>query len=97
MLGMIISKNSHHSFEEVKDQLGNGPVRFYYPNEISFAEQLASLSSEEKECYNGLKVRWKEMDPGYEFSDEMYLRFARNRYANDKFMINLNMIKIKHS
>ena len=76
---MTMTKNSHLSFEEVKDHLGDGPLRFYYLNEISFPEQLASLNSEEKECYNGLKMRWEKKDRGFKFSDQMYLRFARNR------------------
>ena len=76
---MTITKTSQRTFEEIKKELGDGPSRFYYPNEISFTEQLASLSSEEKECYDGLKARWEKKDRGFKFSDEMYLRFARNR------------------
>lgn len=61
---------------------------FYYQNERSFAEQMEALSEEERACVDALKARWEKKDRKggiKKFSDEMYLRFARNSPGKTKF------------
>lgn len=67
------------NYEDIQSKLGNGPARFFYPNERSFSQQLISLTEEQRACYDTLKKRWEEKERGHTFPDHMYLRFARNR------------------
>ena len=68
-----------NDYEEIKKQIGCGPARFFNQNERSFSDQLVSLTSDQKACYDNLKKRWETKDRGHTFPDEMFLRFARNR------------------
>ena len=67
------------------ESLGPGPNRFAAKGERPISEQIASLSPEERECYNSLRIRWKALHPDRPYSDEMYLRFARCSPGKTKF------------
>mmetsp|Transcript_33925 Transcript_33925/g.50652 ORF Transcript_33925/g.50652 Transcript_33925/m.50652 type:complete len:275 (-) Transcript_33925:339-1163(-) len=71
--------------QDLKESLGDGPCRFAPVGEKSFSEQLASLSTEERACYDELKSRWEKKDRGFVYPDEMYLRFARCSPGPEKF------------
>uniref|UniRef100_A0A7S2MV84 CRAL-TRIO domain-containing protein n=1 Tax=Helicotheca tamesis TaxID=374047 RepID=A0A7S2MV84_9STRA len=73
------------NLEEIKEILGDGPYRFAPVGERSFSVQLASLTTEERACYDELKTRWEKKDRGHVFPDDMYLRFARCSPGSKKF------------
>lgn len=65
--------------------LGPGPLRFAAKGERSIGDQIASLSTDQKQCFDNLKTRWKERYPDKPLSDEMILRFARCSPGRNKF------------
>ena len=65
--------------------LGPGPNRFAAEGERPIGMQIASLSEEERVCFDNLRSRWKDLHPDRPFSDEMYLRFARCSPGKTKF------------
>jgi len=65
--------------------LGEGPLRFLAAGERSTAEQLASLTDEERACVDGLREKWEKSHPDEPFDDAMYLRFARCSPGKNKF------------
>jgi hypothetical protein len=60
-------------------------MRFAPHGERSIEEQIESLQSEEKECFDSLKKKWNTENPEQTFSDEMILRFARCSPGTKKF------------
>ena len=68
-----------------------GPERFALPpNERSIDEQMASLSSEERKCFDTLKEKWyKEYakERADLLEDAMILRFACNLPGKAKFNV----------
>ena len=63
-----------------------GPQRFAPAvGERTIEEQIASLSSTEKECFDTLKSKWNEKYPDQPFTDAMILRFARCSPGMEKF------------
>lgn len=74
--------------------LGPGPLRFAPANERPLADQLASLTADQKACFDELKSKWQEHcnkssknddNKVKPFSDDMILRFARNAPGKTKF------------
>jgi hypothetical protein len=76
-------------FDALEKELGPGPMRFSTQGERTLAEQLASLSESERDCFVQLKEKWeKEHSDKHAdlfFSDAMYLRFARCSPGTKKF------------
>jgi hypothetical protein len=73
-------------FDALEKELGPGPMRFSTKGERPLAEQMASLSESERDCFTQLKEKWKKEHPGkLFFSDAMYLRFARCSPGTKKF------------
>lgn len=71
-------------FVALAKKLGEGPMRFAPVGERSTDEQIAALSSQEKQCFDKLKAKW-EAKKSHSFSDEMILRFARCSPGTTKF------------
>ena len=80
-------------YNKMKKDLGGdettGPMRFApSKEERTIEEQMNALTDDQKECITKLKSTWekdgktKQQEP---FSDEMYLRFARNSPGSYKF------------
>ncbi|KAL7569205.1 hypothetical protein ACA910_016763 [Epithemia clementina (nom. ined.)] len=67
------------------ESLGPGPNRFAAEGERPISEQIASLSADERQCFDNLRIRWKALHPDRPYSDEMYLRFARCSPGKTKF------------
>ena len=65
----------------VKIELGEGPMRFFDTEKRRLETELRDLSMPDRRCYKKLKMRWEDRlakkRPGFEFSREMILRFAR--------------------
>jgi len=81
--------------DSLEKELGPGPMRFAPKGERSFAEQLESLSPEEKKCFDDLKEKWNKhieenktagKTPDHSYSDKMLLRFARCSPGRKKFV-----------
>lgn len=72
--------------DSVAKDLGPGPMRFAPKGERSFEEQLSSLTEAERECFDNLKEKWQAKHEDIEFSDEMFLRFARCSPGKHKFV-----------
>jgi hypothetical protein len=69
----------------LEKELGSGPMRFAPKGERSIQEQIEALDEAEKKCLEYLKTKWEKKSPGVEFSDEMFLRFARCSPGSKKF------------
>jgi len=65
-----------------------GPERFApSKDERTIQEQIASLTTEEKECFDNLKAKWNKgtSDDSYQLDDKMILRFAYCSPGSEKF------------
>lgn len=71
-----------------KAQVATGPERFVpSKDERSIEDQIVSLNTEEKKCFDNLKAKWNEetSDRSFQFDDEMILRFAYCSPGEKKF------------
>jgi hypothetical protein len=75
---------SEIDMDTARKDVGDGPMRFAPIGERSTEEQIAALTTSEKECFDNLKTKW-EKEVNAPFTDEMYLRFARCSPGKDKF------------
>jgi hypothetical protein len=73
------------NYDLIEKELADGPFRFAPKDERSVEEQIASLTPDEKQCFNSLKEKWEQKHPESPFSDYMYLRFARCSPGTKKF------------
>ena len=73
------------NYDVVEKEVTEGVFRFAPKDERSVQEQINSLSTDEKACFDALKSKWEAKHPEAPFSDFMYLRFARCSPGTKKF------------
>jgi hypothetical protein len=62
-----------------------GPQRFAPTGERPIEEQIGSLTTAERECFDNLTTKWAKKYPEQPFTDQMILRFARCSPGTEKF------------